>query len=172
MHTYAQFTVFVHVDTFITLISHIYQNTPVAPHKQEQQIFPPVLMVSDLPSSPAVHQFEKSLNIDASCLSGQIMPASPDHLSLSPNTKLKSVSMNHGLPIIKRHTASLSGSPGLLTAATLHTQKNRSVSETGSDRGTRVGHQGTPRSSPSSPSLMLKHFKLFSTSGFDPSKRR
>ncbi|RUS78306.1 hypothetical protein EGW08_013941 [Elysia chlorotica] len=148
------------------------QNTSAFQHKQEQHFFPPVLMVSDLPSSPAVHQFEKSLNIDASCLGGQITPASQERLTLSPNTKLKSGSMIHGLPIIKKHTASLSGNSGLLGAATSLPPKNRSVSETGSDRGGRGAQHGKPMSSPSSPSLMLKHFKLFSASGFDPAKRR
>ena len=133
-------------------------------------------MVSDLPSSPAVHQFEKSLNLDATFVSGQITPASLDRLATSPTTKHKSRSPSHGQglgqPIIKMHTSSLSGSPGLLSAGSPRSPKNRTVSETGTDGGARHGLQGKPQSSPSSPSLMLKHFKLFSTSAFDPSKRR
>ncbi|GFR65735.1 hypothetical protein ElyMa_000210400 [Elysia marginata] len=141
--------------------------------RQEQQFFPPVLMVSDLPSSPAVHQFEKSLNPDASYLGGQIIPASSDCLSVSPSTKHKSGFVHQGTPIIKKHTTSLvSGNPGLLAASSPQSPKSRTFSETGSDWGIRIGQQGKPQSSPSSPSLMLKHFKLFSTSGFDSSKRR
>lgn len=142
-----------------------FKNPLEVQQKPEQHFFPPVLMISDLPSSPAVHQFEKIFNPEASYLGGQITPISSDCLTLSPNTKHKSGPCSQGAPVT-------SSNSGLLTGTSPQSPKNRTISETSFDSGLRLGSQGKPQSSPSSPSLMLKHFKLFSTSGFDTSKRR
>ncbi|GFO25250.1 hypothetical protein PoB_005175500 [Plakobranchus ocellatus] len=154
---------------------HVVQKV-VSDDENEVHFFPPVLMVSDLPSSAAVHQFEKDLNLNASSVSGQISPVS---LSKSPGTtdrfpknqtykhKSRSLSPGHGLSTITKQGTANSGNTGLLSINAPHIPKDRTVSETDGK-----SKHGKPLSSPSSPSIMLKQCKLLDTSRFDFSKRR